>query len=315
MSELKAISTVYSYYLPEVRDAITSLTRRYPHEVFLRSVVPGLDGFHEPIFDKLVAAHAEDVPSLGRFAYRYPTAGAEEGIREFLTFLAAGGVTEIYVWRGEYEGFKETARTRGIATAEIDPERDPAELRPGHWFLSNPSARDGRIVHPARILAICEAGHKLFYDLSYLGTTGPVTFDVSHPNVAAVAISFSKPYGLFYYRIGFTFSREAIPSLFANKWFKNVFGLLIAERLLDELVLGALARRYKTLQAEILERINREVPLGLAAGDAFLIAYLPGHAAARLPLETRRSIARFQRADNYRFCLTRYFEEQETRSR
>jgi len=314
MKIFKAITTVYSYYLPEIRELITDLTREYPHDVFLRSIVPGLDDFHHPIIEKLIAAHQHDVPHLSQFPHRYPTAGSEEGIREYLTFLQSEGVERIYVWKGDYEGYRETAKTRNIATVEVDYDHDPAMLAPGHWFLSNPSARNGMIVPPEKVQAIAEAGHKLFYDLPYLGATDPSLFDVSHPNVAVAAISFSKPYGLFYYRVGFMLCREPIPSLYANKWFKNVFGLLIADKILDEIDHVELARKYKAIQADIVEQINQSFELGLSDSDAFLLAKLPASDAAQLPEEQQDMIAKFKRGDWYRFCLTPYFEEYETSS-
>jgi histidinol-phosphate/aromatic aminotransferase/cobyric acid decarboxylase-like protein len=192
---------------------------------------------------------------------------------------------------------------------EVDFEADPAALEPGHWFLSNPSARNGMIVSNDRILAVAEAGHKVFYDLSYLGATDPHVVDVCHPNI--VAISFSKPFGLFYYRIGFTFSREAIPALYANKWFKNIYGLLIADHILDEIDQRELTKKYKGIQAGIVQRINDAFAFGVSAADAFLLAKLPASAAAQLPDERQELIAKFTRGDWYRFCLTPYFEELE----
>jgi histidinol-phosphate/aromatic aminotransferase/cobyric acid decarboxylase-like protein len=311
MNTFNAITTVYSYYLPEIRELITDLTREYPHDVFLRSISPGLDDFHYPIVDKLIAAHRHDVPHLAQFAHRYPTAGSEEGIREYMTLLQSSGVERVYVWEGDYEGYRETARTRNITTVEVDYDGDPAALPPGHWFLSNPSARNGMIVPPQKIQAILEAGHKVFYDLSYLGATGLAVFDLSHPNVAAAAISFSKPYGLFYYRVGFTFCREPIPALYANKWFKNVYGLLVAEKILDEIDLDGLARKYKTVQSHIIQEIEQEFRLGLSASDAFLLAKLPTIAVAQLSPEQQEAIDKFRRGEWYRFCLTPYFEEYE----
>jgi histidinol-phosphate/aromatic aminotransferase/cobyric acid decarboxylase-like protein len=308
---LQAITAVYSYYLPEIRQLITDLTREYPHDVFLRSISPGLDDFHHPVIEKLLAAHRQDVPDLGRFASRYPTAGSEEGIREYLTLLQSANVKQIYTWKGDYEGYREVAKTRNIATVEVDFAADPASLEPGHWFLSNPSARDGMIVPSDRITAIAEAGHKVFYDLSYLGATGPHVFDVSHPNVVAAAISFSKPFGLFYYRVGFTFCRQAIPALYGNKWFKNVYGLLIADRILDEIDQPALTRKYKRVQAAIVQEINDELELGVSASDVFLLANLPVTAGAQLSRERQQWITSFKRDDSYRFCLTPYFEGHE----
>ncbi len=311
MNGLKAITTVYSYYMPEIRDLITGLTREYPHDVFLRSVSPGLDDFHHPIIDKLVVSHGQDVPHLSQFRHRYPTSGSEEGIREYLSLLQAAGEKSIYVWKGEYEGYREIARTRNLGVVELDADTDPATLPPGHWFLSNPSARDGMIIPPERIQAICDAGHQVFYDLAYLGMTEPAVFDLSHPNVAAAVISYSKPFGLFYYRIGFTFSRAGIPVLEANKWFKNVYGLLIADRVLDSIDLPQLSRKYKRLQTEIVATINTELGLALAPSDAFLLARLSARGGRELSDDQARSLARFRRGDHYRFCLTPYFQELE----
>src|SRR3989344_7010047 len=146
MEELEAIQAVYSYYFPEVRRLITELTREYPHNIFLQSIHPGLDDFHIPIIEEYVDFQGDFVSGLREFPFRYPTAGSSEGIREILTFLQRRGVRQIYVFKGEYEGYKETAKTRGIDTTEVDWGVDLKSLKKGYWFLSNPSARDGNII-------------------------------------------------------------------------------------------------------------------------------------------------------------------------
>jgi len=307
MKPFEAITTVYSYYLPEVRDLVDDITRVYPHNVFLRSVKPGLDDFHQPILEKLVDLHREDVPGLAQFPHSYPTSGTEEGIREYMTLLQSRGVERIYFWEGEYEGYREVARSRGIEARPVPIAADPGTLDPGYWFFSNPSARDGMIVPEERIHAVLEAGHKVFYDLAYLGATGPYIFDLSHPNIDAAVVSFSKTYGLFYYRIGFTFCREQIPALYANKWFKNIFSLLLAEAVLDRVDLPALAAKYKHLQAAVVEQINTQHNLGLTASDAFLLAHLPLADAVKLRAVQQELIQPFRRGTGYRFCLTPYF--------
>jgi hypothetical protein len=93
-----------------------------------------------------------------------------------------------------------------------------------------------------------------------------------------------------------------------------VFGLLIADRLLRELDLPALASHYKGIQAEIVDELNRETGLGLSASDAFLLAHLPQHKADGLDEDQRKLIGRFQRGEFYRFCLTPYFEAKEKKS-
>ena len=279
----------------------------------MRSISPGLDDFHHPIIDRLIAVHRADVPDLGSFPHRYPTAGSEEGIREYLTLLKASGAQQIYVWKGEYEGYREVAKTRNLSVVEVDVDADPASLPSGHWFLSNPSARNGMIIPEGRIRAICDAGHQVFYDLSYLGTTDPVTFNLSHPNIAAAASRSRSRSGCSTTGSASPSAATGIPVLDANKWFKNVFGLLIADRLLAEIDQASFAQKYKSLQAEIVERINRESSLNLTASDAFLLAKLPLEEANHLPEQRRRHIAKFRRGDWYRFCLTPYFQDLENR--
>src|SRR5262249_7630920 len=145
-AELRALTAVYSCYFPEVRAVVDEVVARYPHEVFLRSLGAGLDDFHVPIIEKLCRFQREAAPDLSGFPHRYPTAGSEEGIREFMTRLATEGVREIHVLHGEYEGYREVARSRGIAAVEVPMERDPRALPPGTWFVSNPSARDGNVL-------------------------------------------------------------------------------------------------------------------------------------------------------------------------
>ena len=309
---LPAIATVYSYYMPEVRAVVDELMAEYPHEVFLRSLGPGLDDFHRPVIARLVERHRQDVPALGGFEHAYPTAGSEEGIRELMTTIAAGGDRTVCMFAGDYEGYREVARSRGLECRELPFDAaSPATVPPSWWFLSNPSARDGNLLPQEIVDAVLAAGHKVFYDLSYLDSTPPAAFDLSHPNVAAAAISFSKPYGLFYYRIGFTFARQPIPALFANKWFKNVFGLLLAERLMKSIDARAHADRYKAAQAEVVSAIGREHRFGLLPSDAFLLAHVSPERAARLDQAQRTLLAPFARAGGYRLCLTPAFLRRE----
>ncbi|MBI2129708.1 aminotransferase class I/II-fold pyridoxal phosphate-dependent enzyme [Candidatus Woesearchaeota archaeon] len=312
MKQLKTMKAVYSYYFPEVKRLIDDLIIDYPHEMFLTSSNVDLDYFHEPVIEKLLKFYANVVPDLKNFEFSYPTSGSSEGIREYLTLLQSKGVNQIYVLKGEYEGFKETAKTRNIAAVEIDLEKiSPSRLEKGLWFISNPSARDGNIIPNKTIMEICDSGHKIFYDLSYAGSTTQYEFGINHKNVEAAAISLSKPFGLFRYRVGFTFSRNEIPSLYSNKWFKSIPALLIAERIFDNMKIDELYAKYRPVQKKIIEEINDEFKLAIQPSDAILLGYLPKDDAAKLNPTLQELIAPFERGDNYRFCLTPYYEEKE----
>jgi len=310
--KLEAITTVYSYRFPEVRKLITDLTNPFPHEVFLKSVQPvgGLDNFHESIIEKVMNFYSGSV-NLQNFNFRYPTSGSSEGIFHYLSLLRKNGAQKIYTLKGEYEGYREYGKTIGLKTVEVDPNTNPKHLEKGIWFISNPSARDGNIIPNQFINDICEAGHKVFYDLAYMGSTRQNKFDLSNENIAAAVISFSKPYGVFYDRVGFIFSKEEIPSLYANKWFKNILSLMIAEKIVLELKPEEIYKKYKPVQEQIIREINREFGLGIKASDALLLGYLTKKRAENLNSQQRELIQKFQRGDFYRFCLTPYFVNME----
>jgi histidinol-phosphate/aromatic aminotransferase/cobyric acid decarboxylase-like protein len=308
----KAITTVYSYRLPETRAIIDRLLKGgFPHRVFLEATNPpgALDTFHEPVIDKVLEFYDGSVPHLKDFPHRYPTSGSEEGIREIMTGLQMAGVKRIYVLKGEYEGYQAVGKDRGIEAVEVGRETDPARVEPGHYFISNPSARDGNILPNDQIRAICDAGHKVFYDLAYLGATRPHEFDLSHPGIFAAVISFSKTYGLFYDRIGFAFGREPIPSLYGNRWFKSIFGLMIAKAIVDGLSPKHVFSKYRHVQERIIAGINSEQGLNMRPSDAFLLGHITPEDARELKPAQLKMIEKFRRVDGYRFCLTPYFVE------
>jgi len=305
------IKTVYSYLPFGVRALIDDLVEPYPHDVFRKSVSGGLDDIHEPIIEKLAIRWDSVLRGLHRFPHRYFTAGSEEGIREFLSYLALTGAEEINVLAGDYEGYEAVATTRGIVTHTWPVGHLARNIPRGWWFVSQPSARDGNILPDGTLTDICNAGHKVFLDLSYLGTTDESRFHVDHPNIKAVALSFSKPFGLFYYRIGFLFSRVPLQSLEANRWFKNVFSLLVAERVIDRLGPQWPALQFKHAQRKIVDYVAAKTGIPLHASDTFLLAHMSAAEADALDTQRRLITMPFRRADSYRFCLTPYFMERE----
>lgn len=346
---MKALKAVYSYFFPEVR---LYLYEKFPDRLYLTQTLTkhlwhslsktfepplklpwtgngevDLDSIHEPIIDRVVRAYKPLVPALGGFRWRYPTAGSSEGIFHILAALSAGtfysetatGYGTINILEGEYEGYAEYADTLGMLRAEWTPrealrlEPDP-DCRPPVWFISNPSARNGMIIDNEFINELCDKGHKVILDLAYAGMTKPYEFDVSHKNIAAVVMSLSKPYGVFRFRIGgFTFSREPINSLYANKWFKDVPALLTALRLVEEIPPGSMYYKYARMQRFIAGRIRATTGLPIRPSHVFLLAWMKGCSRKFLTPQQKRMVSKYKRGDGYRFCLTPYFEMMERR--
>ena len=278
--------------------------------------VPGLPGgtvdldrIHEPVIERIIKAYKPLVPALDKFKWSYPTNGSSEGIFHILADLAETGVKRIYVLKGEYEGYREYSSTFRIETVEVTAHQMEDLPKGSVCFISNPSARDGNILSNEFIHKVCK-NCRVVLDLAYAGMTRPYKFDVSNKNIIAVVMSLSKPYGVFRFRIGgFAFTRRPVPSLYANKWFKDVPALLTALKLVEEIPPGSLYKKYSEVQRRVLLKIRDDTKLPIEPSDVFLLGYLKPFADMHLTLEQKRIIAKYDR-DNWghRFCLTPYFE-------
>ncbi len=292
---MKATRTVYCYYFPEVRKIIDGIVKNYPHEIYLSSINPGLDNFHFPVIDKFVKFYKKIVPGLKNFKYKYFTEGSRQGIFHLLVRIRTEEpATPLYVLKGEYEGYKEYAIRIGLNVLEIKESEDFSKLKPGIWFISNPSGRDGNIIANDFVNKICE-NHRVIYDIAYAGLTRKYKFDITHPNIIAVVGSMSKPFGIYYYRAGFTFAKKPLETLIANKWFKNIFSLIVADKLLDKIKPQEFYEKYKLVQEKIIKKLNFEYNLNLKISDVILLAH------------TAEKISKFMRGKFCRLCLTPYF--------
>jgi aspartate/methionine/tyrosine aminotransferase len=271
-----------------------------------------LDMIHQPIIERVVNAYAHRVIGLAQFAFKYPGQGSSEGIFHLLVRLRTQGVTTIHVLRGEYEGYGAQAKNLGMRVVEHDLEKVHELTEPGYWFFSNPSASNGNLLSEKFAQGLLDAGHRVIFDLAYVGLTREHVFDMSHPNIVAVVISFSKPYGVFRLRLGgFIFTRDELPTLYGSKWFKDCERLLQAVALAESIGPDYLYPRYKPVQDAIIAALNAKYQLGLVASDVLLLAQLGKREAEQLSLEQRAMIEPYKRGDYYRFCLTPYFEQAE----
>lgn len=295
---------VYAYYFPEIRRTISHIAKKYPHDVFLHSIKPGLDDFHKPIIRNYIKRMKPLVSGLEGFEHQYPTAGSSEAIyHQLVKIKLTAPKAPIYVLSGDYQGYQEYAKALGMKITEV---RKPSEAKKkGYWFISNPSARDGNVLPSGFVEKICEKGHRVILDLSYVGLTGRTKLDVSHKNIVAVLTSLSKPFGLFYYRVGFAFFREPIDSLWPNKWFKNIFSLIAANEIIRRFAPDVLVKKYRKWQEKIVEELKKRTGLPLVKSDIAILATLEKN--AKLTSEQERLVAAYRRGEGYRFSLTPYF--------
>lgn len=305
MTKIKAISSVYAYYFPEVRAVVDKTIKHFSQSLLLTSIFPGLDDYHLSFIRKFVSHSSSYQKGLDRFPYQYFVNGSSEGIFHLLQeaiFHNSG--KPIYVFKGEYEGYREYGKNMGKTVTEIDFHADIKKLPLGRWFISNPSAIDGNLIKNKDIRYLCNLGHEVILDLAYLGTTRRYQIDLTHKNIIAVLASMSKPFGLFYYRLGIVFSRQPLPTLAPNKWFKNILSLTIGEAILDRLGLGSLYQKYLPLQKKAIKELIQETGAKVRPSDVLLLANLQDEG---LSADQKLLLQKYRRHDNYRFCLTPYF--------
>jgi hypothetical protein len=288
--------TVYSLYYPETRAVVEDLWLGRHHEWYERAATKHQDAMHLPF----LAAWREwcGLGLADAFPHAYPTSGASEPIKDLI--LPPG---RLHVFDGEYEGYAAIAAARGMQVVTHERSADAARhvYDDGDQFwISNPSAIDGNVwtgfdafVEEMRAR---NPGVRIFLDVTYVGATKtPVRLEPArHPNVAATIFSLSKPFGVYYHRIGGVVSREPIATLHGSLWFKNLLSLKIGETLMTRFGPTDLPRQYAYLQEHVLARAKAagRAPASARTSEVVLLAH-----AGEGAVEFRRAPGR------YRFCL------------
>lgn len=314
---MRPSTTVYSYYLPTVREAVEEAICEWDHDLLLQNIHPSLDDLHVPVFDLFTQRVGSTVEGWENFPNRYWTNGSSEGLFHLIALLGGPfqrevGGAPLYQLDGEYQGYQQYAKSLGYEITTLDRRKPEyakqtsvwSDLEPGVFFLSNPSAVDGNILDKDLFAHIVD-NHTVVLDLAYLGMTDPFPLDISHPNILAVVCSLSKPFGLYYYRCGFTFSRGVIPSLYANKWFKNAFSIQLAKEVLETVNPYGLGLEQRERQEAYCKAAERDLQVkGIKPADVWLLANSKyyGHPD-------------YKRGHTWRYCLTPYVMEAEQDAR
>jgi hypothetical protein len=293
------------HYLEQFRDAWTG-KQFASHEAFIARWM----AWAAPI----VAVDAAGFP------WRYPTAGASEALFHVIADYgnrarAQGFDPQVHVFAGEYEGYEAYAEACRIAIIEhgrADWKAVGQSLRQNALFcLSQPSAIDGNIWPEANaflaLLADQSDQARVLLDVTYVGAIA----DLPGPRIAAdsravraVAFSLSKPFGVYYDRIGGILCRNPMPSLFGNQWFKNLTSLQLGMALIERHDVFDLPRRYKNVQREAAAQIGERLGLTLSPSDVCVLALANPNATSDLALADflRRPAA--DPAASLRLCLT-----------
>lgn len=312
--ETRPLKSVYSYLFPEVRKVIESVEPAELNRVLLRSVDPGLDDFHRPFLEEYYQYLAKQLVGLHEYPEAYITGGASEAIFHLLAReKSRNPKIKLYTLNGEYEGYAGYARNLEINCITVGSIENLAQQSPGVLFVSNPSAKDGNSLSRSEWEKILDSGHRIFYDATYVGLTDKLKINVSHPAIEVVVASMSKPFGLYYLRVGAIYSRHPLPTLEVNKWFKNIHSIMVARKVLSNVNSEELVQRCRTSQQRAVARLNQNFGLETKPSEVVLLANM--RKAEPLANACQMNLDKYARGDGYRFCLTPYYLEEEENDR
>lgn len=274
--------TVYSLVYPDTEKELLVLWRHEPIDLYQKAYkgvqnethIKFLDGWKNWI---------KDIVKLPKLTHSYATHGSSEAIRESLANYASRFPRgTIHVFEGEYEGY--AALAEGYNLSVVKHKRDKEhwgsllKIKNEPFYLSQPSSIDGCFWENfddfIKYLETKNPSVKLRLDLCYVGSTIVEKFvNCDYEIVDMVFFSLSKIFGVYYHRIGGVFSKEAIPGLFGNVWFKNVFSLKFGTDLMNRFKPSELPKKYAHLQSQAVEEANRYLSGSFISSDVFLLAY------------------------------------------
>jgi hypothetical protein len=209
-----------------------------------------MDLMHEPIVEGILGVIGRSVPGIDSAArpWRYPLHGSAAGIGQLMTHLrVVESVREIYLLQGDYEGYAAQATNNGLAVRVLG--RDEAMGISGAvWFISNPSAIDGEPLGDTWVAELCEH-NRVVVDVAYHGLCGQRSVVVPE-SAWAVLWSLSKPWGLFWRRVGILAACVEIPCAYGTRWYKDPQALMGAWAVVAKYEPWAMAERYRWAQNE-----------------------------------------------------------------
>lgn len=284
--------TVYALVTPEVEfeKALMfgnhqSIARKEYLEQFRDAWTGKQDAYHREFFDEWHRWSAP-VVDLDRdnFPFFYPTAGASEPLRHLIFSMNVGyggGISKVHFFDGDYEGYKamaEASRNKIVVHRREDWREVRASMGIGDlFFISQPSAIDGNVWAEFNEFAAMMPRNSIVADVTYVGAVPrralAERIDLNARSIRNVVFSLSKPFGVYYDRIGGVWCREEDLGLFGNRWFKNLTSLALGTALLKARHVFYLPERYRLAQEEATGKLSAVTDVDLKPSDVFILAH------------------------------------------
>lgn len=280
------------------------------------------DNAHHPFFDAWYRWSAP-VVDLNRQNYRYfyPTAGASQAIHHLIYACKADDPhNTIHFFEGEYEGYKALAEAAGLSIKEhkrdewhglLDEKSDDYVIDGDLFFISQPSAIDGNVWPEFNEFVAKMPANRVIVDATYVGAVPrsavPDRFNLNAPSIRNVVFSLSKPFGVYYDRVGGVWCRNEDEGLFGFKWFKNLSSLRIGTMLMDNLNVFYIPERYAPEQNLLCNTASNFLRVKLTPSDVYILATGEVDVNQRMDM---KMVDYLTRAGKLRVCLSPGMKDQ-----
>lgn len=253
------------------------------------------DGYHQEFFDRWISWSTPVVDfDADTWIYQYPTAGASEALRHLIYDLAARHrrTPRIHFFEGEYEGYMKMAEATGLKWIEHSrPEGEGSDTdldiksivhsmdAEDLFFISQPSAIDGNVWGEYQDFINAMPANSVVVDVTYVGAVQEDAikkrFDLNARSIRNIVFSLSKPFGVYYDRIGGIFAREEDPGLYGNLWFKNLTSIMIGSHLMATHGVFDVPNRLRPIQLQALENVGLNLGMKLQPSQVVLLGHAP----------------------------------------
>ena len=297
---MKYLKTIYSLQFPEVKETLTDLWESKPHYLYDKNYEKAQDGKEKEFLNQFVI-WSRDVIDLNLVLYPhfYACAGSSEAIREAIWELKKDG-KRLVLFKNDYEGYLAFAQSSKLDYIIID-KNDYISFdfqNNDSIFLSNPSSIDGCFWDRYEdFMSHMEANFpqvSIGIDLCYVGTTlNPAhKINLNYSNINYVFYSCSKVFGIYYHRIGGVLSKKPMSGLIGNMWFKNMFSLELATKLMKNFHSSYFSEKYQKHRQLVIEQLEKDLNIKTKPSDVFLLAI------------SDNVIDEFKRDNISRICIT-----------
>ena len=148
-----------------------------------------------------------------------------------------------------------------------------------------------------------EIGLSVYIDVAYLGLAmQKEIIDISkYDCVQGIIWSLSKPFGVYYHRIGGILTKNNNPLLYGNMWFKNIYSMNFGIQLMKSIPIEKNWKLFKSKQEEVCGILSHAMDINVIPSDVFLLSLVVKNTNV---YPCQKDFIRNERSSLIRICIS-----------